>query len=141
MRENSARTSTRWGGQEERRIDAGQTITVNQFVDVAILAEQELALALFGVATGPVAGLSVEWTIRLGNGSFTYDEVFTVAVQDKNAQTALVLHRPAKRVQVSARIISAAAPTNTVKIAALIAPVSPTWLTDLACETPASEVA
>lgn len=138
MRENTSRTSTRWGASALRRIDAGQTIDVPQFGDMALLAPQELSLALYAVAPGPVAGLSVEWTLQLGNGSFNHSEVFTVPVSDAANQVPLVLTRPAKTVQISARIISAAAPTKDVRVVALIAPTSPTWLTDLNCEKAAT---
>jgi len=134
VRENTARTSTRWGGAETRTVDAGQTATLAQFGDVKLLAPQELAIALYATAPGPVAGLSVEWTLQLGNGSFNHSEVFTVAVSDDTAQVPLILTRPAKTVQVSARIINAAAPPRPVKVVAFIAPTSPTWLTDLLCE-------
>jgi hypothetical protein len=36
-------------------------------------------------------------------------------------------------VQISARIINAAAPTKLVKVVALVAPLAPTWLTDITC--------
>jgi hypothetical protein len=133
MKEGTARTSTRWGAQASKSVDAGTTAVVAQFGDVQLLAPQQLALALYAIAPGPVAGLSVEWTLQFGNGSFNHSEVFTVAVSDETNQVPVVLERPAKTVQISARIINAAAPTKLVKVVALVAPLAPTWLTDITC--------
>ena len=138
MNENTARTSTRWGAQATRSVDAGQTIEVAQFGDMKLLAPQELSLALYAVARGPVAGISVRWTLQFGNGSFNHSEVFVQPVTDDAAQVPLVINRPAKTVQISATIISAAAPPTSVKVVALVAPTAPTWLTDLNCERAAT---
>jgi hypothetical protein len=139
MNEGSARTSTRWGASASKSIDAGQTVEVAQFGDMKLLAPQELALALYATVPGPAVAISVEWTLSFGNGSFNHSEVFTAAVTDDTNQVPIVLLRPAKTVQISARIIAAAAPTRVVKLVALVAPTSPTWMTDLTCGRDVSE--
>lgn len=128
-------SAIRWGGRAERQLDGGVTVEVDQFVDLALLAPQQLSLALYATASAPVAGLSVEWTLRLGNGSISHAEVLTVPVSDVASQAALVLHRPAKTVQVTARIINVGAPAR-VTVDVLIAPTSPTWVTDVVCDVP-----
>jgi hypothetical protein len=140
MNENTARTSTRWGAGEEKNVPAFDPVLgipgiveVQQFVDLALLSSQEMALALYAVAAAPVAGLTVKWTVSIGNGSNMQDEIFVTSVQVIDAQSPLVLKRPAKSVRISAKLINMQMAVRGVKIVAHVAPVAPTWVTDLQC--------
>jgi hypothetical protein len=127
--------AVRWGAREEINVPAaaGTVVDVAQFLDLKLLAPQQLTLALYAVTSAPIVGLSVDWILQLGGGSFSHTERTTVAVSDELAQLPLILLRAANSVQLSARITSVAGAGKLVKLVAFIAPTSPTWHTDLTC--------
>jgi len=135
----------RWGAKEVRNITVDPlvgiaTVTLSQFVDLKLYqAPQLLALALYAVTTSGPAGLSVRWTVSLGCGSTSHDEVFSVPVDDALVQAPTLLQRSANSVQIQAAITSMAAGTKSVKLVALISPVSPTWITEVLCDVPVKE--
>jgi hypothetical protein len=138
MNERKVRVPTlaavRWGAREERSVSGGSAVQVAQFLDLQLLAPQQLAIALYALTAAPIAGISVQWTIQLGAGSFSHIEQTTLAVSDILSQVPLVIFRPANSVQLSALItrLGAGAPKQ-VKLVAFIAPLSPTWKTDITC--------
>lgn len=123
----------RWGAREEREVLGGAVVDVAQFLDLRLIAPQQLALSLYALSVVPIAGLSVQWTIQLGGGSFSHIERTTIGVTDELLQVPLLLVRPASAVQLSARITSVIPETKRVKLVAFIAPLSPTWNTDITC--------
>jgi len=123
----------RWGAREERTVGGFTVVEIAQFLDLQLLAPQQLALSLYALTVVPIVGLSVQWTIQLGAGSFSTIERLTVGVSDELAQVPLLLSRPANSVQLSARITSIVPETKQVKLVAFVAPFSPTWQTDLTC--------
>jgi hypothetical protein len=123
----------RWGGRVEQLVAGGAVVELAQFVDLKLLAPQQLALSLYGLVDAPIPGISIEWILQLGAGSLNHIERFTVAATDVLAQIPIVMLRPASAVQISATIRSVIPETKVVRVVALIAPQSPTWLTDLAC--------
>lgn len=134
MRENTARTSTRWGAKEEKTVPGGATVDVAQFVDMALLAPQELALALYALTDAPIPGITVDWSLQIGCGSVNHTEFISVPASDVLVQIPVLLTRSASRIQASARIRSIAGAPKNVKLVVFIGPTSPTWLTDLSCE-------
>lgn len=133
MREGTARTSTRWGGREEKQVAGGTTVELSQFADMKLLAPQQLSLALYAVTDAPIAGIAVDWTVQIGCGSFNHVEKFSVSVSDIVSQVPVVLLRQASSVQVTATIRSGVPETKTVKCIVNIVPSSPSWRTDLSC--------
>lgn len=130
---NSARTSTRWGGQETINVAPGSNVLVAQFVDLDLLAPQTLSIALYALSDVPVAGLSTEFVIALGVGSTVLNETISVPVSDVQLPQPVILERAARALQVRARVFSVAATTKRMQVAALVAPIAPTWTTDLSC--------
>lgn len=129
----TALSVVRWGGRHEGLIAGFATVEVAQFVDLKLLAPQQLALALYGLTDAPIPGLTVDWLIQFGAGSVNHREVFSFPVTDVVSQVPILLVRPASSVQISATVRSVIPETKTVRVVALIAPQSPTWQTDITC--------
>jgi hypothetical protein len=123
----------RWGARERRDVPAFGTVTVAQFVDLKLLAPQELAIALYATLAAPIPGISVRWIVSWGAGSISHVERRTVAASDVEDQDPLLLRRPASSVQVEAIVVSTVPEIRAVTLDVLIAPVSPTWQTEIVC--------
>lgn len=131
--QKSPHSVIRWGAREEKTVAGLATVEVAQFLDLQLLAPQQLSLALYALTAAPIPGLTVRWTIGIGGGSFSHIETFTTPVSDIALQVPLLLVRPASSLQVSATITSIIPETKQVKLVALSAPTSPTWSTDIGC--------
>ena len=81
----------------------------------------------------PIAGIAIRWTLQVGGGSFLHVERFTSVASDELAQVPIVLERPGNSVQLSAEIVSSIPDARRVTLSALVAPLSPTWSTELVC--------
>lgn len=134
MKEGSARTSTRWGAREEKQVVGNTTVDCGQFADMKLLAPQNISVSLFALTDAPIAGIAVDWTLQIGNGSFNHVERFTAVATDVFAQVPITFLRPASSVQVSAVIRSSVPETKTVRVVAFLSPASPTWQTDITCK-------
>lgn len=123
----------RWGARERVEVPGFATVVVPQFVDLKLIAPQELALALYATAPPPLPGISVTWIVHWGGGSFSHEERRSVSLTDLADQDPLELLRPASSVQIEAIVTSIVPETRAVTLSVLIAPTSPTWQTDLLC--------
>jgi hypothetical protein len=135
----------RWGATEVKNITVDpvlgiKIVSVPHFVDLKLaLGPQQLSLALYALTAAPIAGVAVEWHVGLGTGSTNIEEVFSTPASDVLQQVPIVLQRPAMSVQIAANISATFAGTKDVKLVALVAPTSPTWLTDIGCIVPVKE--
>jgi hypothetical protein len=133
----------RWGASETKTLTVDPivgfaTSLVPQFVDLRLpLGPQQLSLALYALTAAPIAGVSVRWTIGIGTGSTNHEEVFNVAASDLIDQVPLQIVRPAMTLQIAASITTTV--TKNVKLVVLVAPTSPTWLTEIGCIVPVRE--
>lgn len=123
----------RWGARERAEVLGFASVTIAQFVDLKLLAPQQLSIALYATSPPPLPGISVRWIVRWGAGSISHEERRIVALSDVADQDPFLLQRPASSVQVEAIIASTVPETRTINLAVLIAPMSPTWETDIVC--------
>lgn len=127
----------RWGAREERQVAAGASVELAQFGDFKLPGgPQAVTIALFALTDAPVAGVAVDFFLQIGCGSTNQTETITVPAVDILASVPTVLQRPASSLQASAVIRSLAGIPKTVRVAVLISPNAPTWITDVTCDVP-----
>lgn len=127
----------RWGAREEKQVAAGGVVELSQFGDFKLPGgPQAVTISLYALTDAPIPGVAVDVLLQIGCGSTNQSETITVPVSDVLSPVPVVLQRPASSIQASAVIRSVAVAAKTVRVAVLIAPNAPTWITDVTCDVP-----